>query len=1052
MPTSLRRGARLIGAVVLGTIAVSLQPEPLQGQYFGRNKVQYRTFDFQTLQTSNFDIYYYPEEEEAVRDAARMAERWYARLSRILDHRFEHRQPLVLYASHPHFQQTTTYGGGISEGTGGFTEVFKQRVVMPFTHSYAETDHVLGHELVHAFQYDITGMGRAGGGLEAAARRYQVPLWFSEGMAEYLSVGPVDPLTALWVRDAALQGEIPTIDRMTRDPRVFPYRWGHALWAYVGGRWGDAVIGQILKLTGQGVPYPEAFERILNITLEDLSGDWHTSLRRAYLPLLSDRGEAREIARPLITADREGGRLNVGPVLSPDGRYVAFLSELDFLDVELHLADARTGEVLRRLQKGTAFDPHFGSLRYINSAGTWSPDGSQFAFAALREGRDVLVLLEVERSRRLREIAVPGVGEIMNPHWSPDGRSVVFSGISGGLTNLYLLDLESEQARKLTDDRYTQLHPAFSPDGARIAFVTEQGPGTDLELLQYGTHGLAILELASGEISLVPGMSGWRNINPQWTRDGSGLYFISDRTGVPNAYRIDLATGQLFQVTNLFTGITGITSISPALTVAANDDRLIFAAMEAGAYNLYTLTERADLEGTPVDPMDVAVADSVVPMPAVLPPLPRPQEAAFNRVAQLLADPRYGLPTTQEAAAYEVVPYSPRLSLDYLGQPQVGVSVGGPFGGSGLYGGIAGIFSDVLGRHTVAGYLQAQGQLDEIGFAAQYVNSRNRWNLGGMAQRVPYIFGYYGFGVDTLNGFPVNTQDLVRARFFDTSLMGFAQYPISGVQRLEFSAGVRRIAADYQLFRIPFDARNGQILGNGYMETVPGFGYNMAQGAAALVYDNSLMGYTSPFAGQRYRFEVAPTIGDLSFVQALADYRRYQYLRPFTVAVRGLHSGRYGADDRREGSAEQQVLRDQYLGYPWYVRGYYDVYGSCVNSSGSSPDCLILNQLFGSRIAVASAELRFPLVQYLVLGTSMAFPPIEGFGFFDAGVAWTGDTSPRFQRGPVGLPENERGILTSAGVGARINVFGYLIAEISYLNAFERQNGWRWQFNLQPGF
>jgi Tol biopolymer transport system component len=1051
MSSSLRRVGRFASALVLGTIFVSLQPGELQGQYFGRNKVQYRSFDFSVLQTPNFDVYYYPEEEEAVRDAARMAERWYARLSRVLDHRFEHRQPLVLYANHPHFQQTTTYAGGIGEGTGGFTEVFKQRVVMPFTHSYAETDHVLGHELVHAFQYDITGLGRSAGGLEMAARRYQVPLWFSEGMAEYLSVGPIDPLTALWVRDAALQGEIPTIERMTRDPRVFPYRWGHALWAYVGGRWGDAVIGQILKLTGQGVPYPEAFERILNITLEELSGDWHTAMRRAYLPLLAERGEAREIARPLITADREGGRLNVGPSLSPDGRYVAFLSELDFLDVELHLADARTGEVIRRLQKGTAFDPHFGSLRYINSAGTWSPDGSQFAFAALRQGRDVLVLLEVERARRIREIPVSGVGEILNPHWSPDGRSIVFSGLAGGLTNLYLLDLESGTARKLTDDRYTQLHPVFSPDGARIAFVTEQGPGTDLDLLKYGTHGLAIYEIATGEVSLVPGMTGWRNINPQWTRDGSGLYFISDRTGIPNAYRVDLASGQLFQVTNLFTGITGITAISPALTVAANDDRLIFAAMEAGGYNLYTLTEQSELAGTPVEETELGLTEPAAAHPAVLPPTPRPVEAAFNRVAHLLADPSFGLPTPEEAAAYAVLPYSPRLTLDYLGQPQVGVALGGPFGGSGFYGGIAGIFSDVLGRHTVAGYLQAQGQLDEIGFAAQYVNTGNRWNLGGMAQRVPYIFGYYGFGVDTLNGFPVNTQDLVRARFFDSSLMGFAQYPISTVQRVEFSAGLRRIAADYQLFRIPFDGRTGQILGNGYVERVPGYAYNMAQGSAALVYDNSLMGYTSPFAGQRYRFELAPTIGDLSFVQALADYRRYFFRRPFTVAARGLHNGRYGVDER-PGSNEQQVLRDQYLGYPWYVRGYYDVYSSCVNSSGSSQDCRLLNQLFGSRIGVASAELRFPLIRHLVLGTSMAFPPIEGFGFFDAGVAWTGDTSPRFQRGVMGLAENERGLLTSAGVGARINLFGYLIAEINYVNAFERQNGWRWQFNFQPGF
>jgi hypothetical protein len=134
-----------------------------------------------------------------------------------------------------------------------------------------------------------------------AAQRFQVPLWFIEGMAEYLSVGPVDAHTAMWVRDGALTGELPNIDRLTRDPNVFPYRWGHALWAYIGGRWGDPVIGQILRLTGQGVPMADAFQRTLNITLDELSADWHTAIRRAYLPMLPDYQEPREVARPLIT-------------------------------------------------------------------------------------------------------------------------------------------------------------------------------------------------------------------------------------------------------------------------------------------------------------------------------------------------------------------------------------------------------------------------------------------------------------------------------------------------------------------------------------------------------------------------------------------------------------------------------------------------------------------------------------------------------------------------------------------------------------------------------
>jgi hypothetical protein len=93
---------RLLFVTALTLSMLAVGSPPLSAQYFGQNKVQYRTFDFKVLTTEHFDIYYYPEEEAAARDAARMAERWYARLARVLDHQLSSRQPLILYASHPH--------------------------------------------------------------------------------------------------------------------------------------------------------------------------------------------------------------------------------------------------------------------------------------------------------------------------------------------------------------------------------------------------------------------------------------------------------------------------------------------------------------------------------------------------------------------------------------------------------------------------------------------------------------------------------------------------------------------------------------------------------------------------------------------------------------------------------------------------------------------------------------------------------------------------------------------------------------------------------------
>src|SRR4051794_214389 len=164
-------------ALVCGLFFAGSAAATAQVGYFGQNKVQYRNFKFQVLTTDHFDIYYYPEEEAAARMAGRMAERWYTRLSSVLNHELRGRQPVVLYSSGAQFRQTNVVEGELGEGTGGVTEAYKRRIVLPFAGPIAATDHVLGHELVHAFQYDITSTNAT----SAAAGNggaLNLPLWF----------------------------------------------------------------------------------------------------------------------------------------------------------------------------------------------------------------------------------------------------------------------------------------------------------------------------------------------------------------------------------------------------------------------------------------------------------------------------------------------------------------------------------------------------------------------------------------------------------------------------------------------------------------------------------------------------------------------------------------------------------------------------------------------------------------------------------------------------------------------------------------------------------
>jgi len=290
-------------------------------------------------------------------------------------------------------------------------------------------------------------------------------------MAEYFSLGPVDPNTAMWMRDAVRHEMLPEI-RKLGDPKYFPYRWGQALWSYIGGRFGDRMIAEVFVDALREGP-DQAFESVLGEKSKDLSASWQTALKEQYNPIIDATKRPAAFGRPLSTEilqEKKNPPLYASPVLSPDGKLIVVFSERGMLSVDMYLADADTGAVIRKLVS-TAIDPHYSSLQFINSAGSWRPDGQEFVVGAVRNGVPVLGFLNIKNGKTNKEKAFPDLGEILNPAWSPDGGTIVFSAMSGGFSDLYLYDLKADTLRRLTNDKFADLEPAWSPDGKRIAFT-----------------------------------------------------------------------------------------------------------------------------------------------------------------------------------------------------------------------------------------------------------------------------------------------------------------------------------------------------------------------------------------------------------------------------------------------------------------------------------------------------------------------------------------------------------------------------------------------------
>ncbi|NUM75032.1 PD40 domain-containing protein [candidate division KSB1 bacterium] len=995
----------------------------LQAQYFGQNKVQYENFKFEILKTTHFDIYFYPEEKEAAEHAARLAERWYARLAFILQHELNGRQPLILYASHPHFQQTNTISGGIGEGTGGVTEALKRRIVLPFAGPIAETDHVIGHELVHAFQYDITGVN-SGSGFRSPAG-LQLPLWFMEGMAELLSIGSVDPHTAMWMRDAAKADKLPKISQL-EDPRYFPYRYGQALLAYVAGRWGDGVIGDLLKQSTKGGNLALAIRHVLGVSPDTLSMEWHQAVREAYKPLQTTTDTPDKYGRQIISKKQNAGELNVGPVLSPDGKLMIFFSEKNLFSINLFLADAETGKIKRNLVRAE-MDPHYESLGFISSAGAWDFKSERVAFGLITKGRPGLSVLDVRSNKVVREFRFPQLGEIFNPTWSPDGRFIAFSALVQGMTDLFIFDLKADSLRRVTRDFYSDLHPAWSPDGKHIAFATDRF-STTLDNLNIGNYRLALYEVASGQISPVPGFAAGKHLNPQWSPDAASIYFLSDRTGITNIYRVELASNKLLQITNLYTGVSGITATSPALSVAAKTNRMSFSVYENGDYNIYSIDSPEVLAGKPVT---TEMADFNA---AALPPFKRVSTTLDSTIKNI----SLGLPGEKPD---EVLPYKSKLALTYVSQPFLAAGYDSYYGAQ-VGGGISFFWSDMLGNHNLVLVTQAQIDGSFNDFAAQlgYFNSTRRWNWGASIQQIPYISSQFLAGSGTIDGSPVYVEQELRYRQLNREIVGLLAYPFNRAQRMEFSAGLQNISFDLQQRTRVYSYTTGQMLSDQKVDLPAPGGLNLTSGSLALVYDTSIFGATSPIIGQSYRLEFSPILGTVKFNNVLLDYRRYLMpLRPFTFATRIFHYGRYGQD------SETDRLTPLFLGYPGLVRGYDS--NSFSQSECSGNDCPTFDRLIGSKIALANFEMRFPLLGLLHAGPGYyGFLPLETAVFYDLGVAWTKAEEAAFLGG-------SREFVRSYGATARLNLLGYLVLQLDYVNPIDRpQKGWYWQFNFTTGF
>lgn len=1015
----------------------------VQAQYFGQNRVRYKNEKFKVLQTPHFEIYYYLKNEKMIKKFAQDAETWYKMHQEIFRDTFLKKNPIILYNNHPDFQTTTALQGEIGIGTGGVTEALKNRVIMPVMELNNQTRHVLGHELVHAFQYH-TLLEKDSIGLENIS---QTPLWMVEGMAEYLSIGKTDAFTSMWMRDALLNRDIPSLKDLTNSNKYFPYRYGQAFWTFVGSVYGDTTIVPLFKATAK-YGYENGLKYTFGYDDRTLSGLWKNAIESHYRPMLKSDSSQVRITGTKIIDNKNAGNMNVAPAISPDGKYLAFLSEKDLFGIDLFLADAKTGTIIRKLSSQIS-NSHIDDFNFLESAGAWSPDSKQFAFSIFSKGKNQLMIINVSNGKEVLRADMGKVAQFGNLTWSPNGQDIAFSGMVEGQSDIFSYNLQNKQVTQVTDDIYSDYAPSYSPDGKKIIFSSDRVAMIKNNNAAVGALNLTIYDIDSKSFSDVPVFPGANNLNAQFSGDSKRIFFLSNRDGFRNLYEYNLADQTAKQLTDYFTGISGITEFSPAISVSRNDE-IVYSYYRSQRYTLY----HSALNNFKAKPVDVNAVNFDA---AILPPM---ENVGVDIVNSNLGNfERFEKTSTD---SMRLVPYRPKFKLDYLANSGVGVSTSR--WGTGVQGGIVGMFSDILGKNQIIANLSVNGEIYDFGGLVGYVNQQSRINWGLALSHIPYVTGFRDIVAEKLTNKDGSQTDVINdrtslIRTFEDQAQLFASYPFNKVHRFEAGTALSRYS--YRIDRISnyYSNNNGypgyyigsekRKISNSQASqelNVPFKSFNLFQVNASFVGDNSIMGIAAPLDGFRYRIGAEQYFGDYKFYALALDARKYFRAKPVTFAVRTYTYARIGKDGEN--------LYPLYAGYPYFIRGYEA--GSLYRSNNSNTGSFDINQLSGSKMSVFNFEVRLPFTgpkKLAAVPSKFLFTDLNLF--FDAGLAWNEGSDVVFKSQPTYTTKqvvdsqgnivntqvtNERVPALSVGISVRVNIFGYFVLEPYYAIPFQRKD------------
>ncbi len=1008
---------------------------------FGENKVQYKDFTWYYIQTDHFDIYFSTQGTKLAEFASKAAEESLKDIEASFNYKINNRITIIIYNSTNDFQETNVTDEYLGEGIEGFTEMFKNRVVVQFMGSYPEFKHLIHHELTHAVMNDMF-YGGTFQNIITNNISLNLPQWFNEGMAEYQSLY-WDINSDMYIRDAIVNELLPDINQLEG---YVAYRAGESIFYYIAEKYGKEKIGELVNKIKASGSLEEGFKEAIGISLKDFNDRWKKHLKKIYWPDIATRKDPDDFAKRLTDPEKGGGFYNTSPAISPQGDKIAFISNRNYF-FDVYIMNAIDGTIIKRLVKGNR-SADFEQLNVVTPGLSWSPDESKIALSAKADGNDIVYIIDVNsEDKETLPIKLEGIKSL---NWSPDGKYLAFIGHTPYQSDVYIYDFENKKLINLTNDIFTDNDPSWSPDSKHIFFSSDRGnylssaavPDT-FKIYDYNNSQADIysINIDTKKIERITDMPYSNEFSPVCSPDDKEILFISDLNGINNIYKkgIVLEKGDSVNSITQIPAVPITNSLNGLFQLSLSKDgkKLVFSTLFKSSYNLFLMNNPFDIKldtnklaptvfvaeqeterkEEKLDAPKVVSADS---SKSNLPLLVVKNEADSTNVygdsVQVdLNNYVFGDKNkfSSDTAGSKNTKFNPTDNLDKNGNylvnrykitfsPDIVYANAGYSTLYGLLGTTVLSFSDVLGNYRIVGQTSLQIDLknSDYGLAYYYLRSRLNYGIEGFhTARFAYLARPGG-------------DNLFRFRNYGGVLS--LSYPLDMFYRIE--GGLSWLNVTMENLDNPFEQ----------MQTAA-----FIFPTISFIHDNSLWGYTAPIDGTRYRFDFLVNPGltgrNLSFYSLLGDYRTYlRFWTNYSFAFR-LSGGYSDGNDPQKffiGGVDNWINRNfATINIPLNSPSDFAFLTAALPLRGYD-----YAQEIGTKYGLLNMELRFPLIRYLVPGPlPILFSNIMGVAFVDAGAAWDQNKALKlFQRDPVHGFESQD-LLTGTGFGARIFFLYFLV-------------------------